>query len=298
MDQGSTSKIVGDFAKSATAYREATQIAEQFDRRDSRRLFAWNSLATVYDALGRYNDAEAGYRRALRAAEESSGKSSSDYALVLGNLGAMYVETGQAARGEKLVREALAIHSAAGRPDELRIAITQNSLAEILLVSGKYREAEPLLTESLAVLEKRPNAWSETALVLNNLGVVRVYQRNYADGARLLLQSLATMEERLGPDHPMLLRTLNNVASLANRAGNREEAGEKLRRALDIAERRLGPEHPVYGGLLANYATYLRQGGEKSRARVLQARSNQILKDSSRRSGVGAVIDISAFQRK
>ena len=102
----------------------------------------------------------------------------------------------------------------------------------------------------------------------------------------------------MGPDHPMLVRILNNLASLENRTGHREEAGQRLRRALDIAERRLGPEHPSYAALLANYAAFLRQGGDKSRAKELAAQSTEILKDSSRRNGLGAVVDISSLRRK
>jgi Tfp pilus assembly protein PilF len=106
------------------------------------------------------------------------------------------------------------------------------------------------------------------------------------------------MELHTGPDHPILARTLNNLASLSARTGHREEAGQCLRRALDIAEKRLGPEHPVYAAILANYAAFLRQGGEKAQAKVLEARSDQILKDSSRRNGIGAVIDINSLRSK
>jgi tetratricopeptide (TPR) repeat protein len=151
---------------------------------------------------------------------------------------------------------------------------------------------------ALPVLEKNPRAWSQTAIATNNLGVARFFLGNNDDARRLLLRALDIVEQHMGTDHPMLVRTLNNLASLAARTGHREEAGERLRRGLDIAERRLGPEHPVYAALLANYAELLRLGGEKSQAKVLAARSNEILKDSSRRNGIGAVIDISSLRQK
>jgi len=298
MDEGAAAETVGDYARAASSYRVATEVAERFDRRDRRRLVAWNAMATMYDALGRFAEAEAAYRRALKEAAESTGKAGPDYGLVLANLGSSYVETGQRATGEKLLREALAIYSAADPPDESRIAVAQNGLAEVLCVARKYKEAAPLLIRALAVLEKNPSAWGETALAKNNLGVVRLFEGNNEEARRLFLQSLAMIEQRWGPDHPMLARILNNLASLENRTGHREEAGQRLRRALDIAERRLGPEHPSYAALLANYAAFLRQGGDKSRAKVLEAQSTQILKDSSRRNGLGAVIDVSSLRRK
>ena len=147
------------------------------------------------------------------------------------------------------------------------------------------------------MLEKDPRTRTVTALAKNNLGVVRCLEGNTEEARQLLLQAVAMIEERWGPDHPMLARILNNLASLEYRTGHREVAGEKLRRALDIAERRLGPEHPSYAALLANYAAFLRQEGEKSRAKEVQAQSNRILKDSDRRNGLGAVIDVSSLRR-
>jgi hypothetical protein len=47
-----------------------------------------------------------------------------------------------------------------------------------------------------------------------------------------------------------------------------------------------------------NYAALLRQGGDKSQAKVLETQSTQILKDSTRRNGLGAVIDVSSIRRK
>jgi tetratricopeptide (TPR) repeat protein len=298
LDEGATAEIRGDYPKAASAYRAATEIADRFDRRDPRRAVSWNALATMEDALGRFAEAEGDYQRALKAAAESGGKAGGEYGLVLGNLGSVYVETGRLAAGEKLLRQALAIHAAAVPPDELRIAIARNGLAEVLTISRKYQESEGLLVKALAVLEKNPNTWGESAIAMNNLGVARFFLGRQEESKELLLKALATMEQHMGPDHPMLARTLNNLASLEARTGHREEAGERLRRALDIAERRLGADHPVYAGLLANYAAFLRKGGEKSRAKALEAKSREILIDNSRRNGIGAVVDVSALRHR
>ena len=298
MSEGAVTQNAGDYARAVASYRAATEIAERFDRLNSRRMVAWNAVATIYDALGQFAEAEAAYRRALKWAAKSTGKAGPEYALVLGNLGSWYVETGQRATGEKLLREALAIYSAADPPNKLRIAVAQNGLAEVLCVARKYKEADPLLISAIAVLEKDPRAWGETALAKNNLGVVRFLEGNMEEAQRLFLQALAMVETGWGTDHPILVRILSNLASLEYRTGRHEEAGQRLRRALDIAERRLGPEHPSYAALLANYAAFLRREGDKSRAKVLQAQSTQILKDNSRRNGLGAVVDVNSLRSK
>jgi tetratricopeptide (TPR) repeat protein len=298
MNEGSTAQAAGDYAKAAAAFRAATEVAERFDRSDRRRAVAWNAMATMHDALGQFAEAEAAYRRALKEAADSTGKTGPEYALVLGNLGCWYVETGQPVAGEKLLREALAIYSAADPPDELRIAAARNGLGEVLCTARKYKEAGPLLVSAIAVLEKDPRALFETALAKNNLGVVRSLEKNTEEARRLFLDAVAMIEQHWGQDHPMLVRILSNLASLEYRVGHREEAGERLRRALDIAERRLGPEHPVYATVLGSYAAFLRQQGDKSRAKVLEAQSTQILKDNDRRNGLGAVIDVNSLRNK
>ena len=102
MEEGSAAEDAGDYGKALASYQSAAQVAEGFDQSDRRRAVAWNFVSIMYDALGRFADAEAGYRRALKAAAASTGKTGPDYALVLGNLGTMYVEIGQPAAGEKL----------------------------------------------------------------------------------------------------------------------------------------------------------------------------------------------------
>jgi tetratricopeptide (TPR) repeat protein len=196
------------------------------------------------------------------------------------------------------MRESLRILKAADPPNELRLALTQTGLGEILVMTGKFQEAERNLMDALTVLQKNPQDWGAAAGAMNNLGAVRFFQGNLAEAGRLFRQSLSTIETHLGNDHPMLTRTLHNLAALAHREGHREEAGEWLRRGLSIAERRLGTEHPFYGLLLADYAGYLRAGGEKSKAKEMEARSNQVLKDSGRRNGIGSVVDITALRQK
>ena len=298
MDQGIAAHTAGDYGEAASCYRAAAALSEHFDRANSRRFAAWNALATAYDALGRYADAETNYRRALGAAEQAQGKSSVSYASVLANLGTLYAETGQAARAVKTLRQALAIHESAALVSERRIALTRSSLGDVLAFTGKYGEAANHLTTALAALEKLPDNWSEIAVTLNGLAVTRMFQADYADSERLLRRALATLEQHAGSDHPMLVRPLNDLASVLAREHRMDETAALLRRAIDIAGRRIGIEHRLYGKLLANYAGYLRQAGEKSQAKTFQAQADRILQDSARRNGLGVRVDISTLRAR
>jgi tetratricopeptide (TPR) repeat protein len=53
------------------------------------------------------------------------------------------------------------------------------------------------------------------------------------------------MEKALGPEHPNVATSLNNLAALYKAQGRYAEAEPLYRRALEIWEKALGPEHRV-----------------------------------------------------
>ena len=57
-------------------------------------------------------------------------------------------------------------------------------------------------------------------------------------------RALAIREKALGPDHPDVAKSLNNLALLYRAQGAYERAGPLYERALAIREKALGPDHP------------------------------------------------------
>lgn len=296
-DRGNAAEMVGDYTGAAAHYREAARLADAFDRADPRRVLALNGLGMMYDALGRLTDAETAYRGALAALDRAPDAGGVNRAVVLSNLAVVYVETGRAERAATVLREAMAIHAAADPPDVVKLAISRNCLAELYVVTGKFALAEPLLLTTLADLENRPDALTEVGIARNNLGAVRLYQGKYAAAQQVLEQSLAILEKVRGPNHPMLVRTLHNLAVALERNQQPREARQIWSRAVDLAANTVGLEHPLYGEILGNYARHLRATGDKSKAKALEARSAAILRDTRRRNGIGVTVDAAALER-
>jgi tetratricopeptide (TPR) repeat protein len=69
-------------------------------------------------------------------------------------------------------------------------------------------------------------------------------QGRYAEAQPLYERALAIYEEALGPDHPAVGTTLNNLAELYRAQGRYAEAQPLYERALAICEQALGPDHP------------------------------------------------------
>jgi tetratricopeptide repeat protein/DUF2914 family protein len=67
---------------------------------------------------------------------------------------------------------------------------------------------------------------------------------NYSAAEELLREAAALQEQALGPDHPDLANTLNNLGVVCEMADNPIDAEHFFRRAYTIAAATLSPDHP------------------------------------------------------
>ena len=136
------------------------------------------------------------------------------------------------------------------------------------------------------VLEKNPKAWGQTAIATNNLGVARA-QGSDDDARRLFLRALAIVEQQMGWISD-LVRTLNNLASLAACRSSRgqRDCGAASTSLAGPSTRFIRRSSPARRLLPVGKVT-----GQNA------ARSTRS-KDSSRRNGIGAVIDIDSLRQK
>jgi tetratricopeptide (TPR) repeat protein len=95
----------------------------------------------------------------------------------------------------------------------------------------------------------------------------------YAEAERLYMGNLAIVEKALGPEHPIMAPSLNNLALLYNRLGRYAEAEPLYERALAIGEKTLGPEHPNVAVYLNNLASLYNNLGKYAQAQPLLERS-------------------------
>ncbi len=125
-----------------------------------------------------------------------------------------------------------------------------------------YKEAGPLLSRALAILEKTLDPdHPDVGQTLNDLAVLYCDQGHYEEAEPLLKRALAIREKTLGPDHPEIGQTLNNLAILYVDQGRYEEAEPLYQRDLAMSEIALGPDHPGVGASLNNLASlYVDQG--------------------------------------
>jgi tetratricopeptide (TPR) repeat protein len=84
-------------------------------------------------------------------------------------------------------------------------------------------------------------------------------QGKYAEAEPLYQRALAIREQVLGPTHPDVGQSLNNLAALYNSQGKYAEARPFYQRALNIFEEVLGSEHPTTQKVRKNYEGLLKK---------------------------------------
>jgi CHAT domain-containing protein/Tfp pilus assembly protein PilF len=84
---------------------------------------------------------------------------------------------------------------------------------------------------------------------------------------------LGIREKALGPNHPDVAQSLNNLALLYGNQGRHAEAEPLHKRSLAIYEKALGPDHPNVATILNNLAVLYEQQGRYADAEPLHKRS-------------------------
>ena len=298
MSQADTSERNGNYAQAARTYESALRLSKSFQPDDPRTPLTLDKLGMMYNELGRFSDAITMDRRAIAWVERWRGKNTEEYAALLNNLAAVYLDEDQIAKAEPLIREAVARDEAILQPNDPRLAKARSVFANAMLRRGDYGAAEQLLLKSIYCFENRPDCRRELGIAKNNLGIVRRFQERYEESRRLMEEGVAVIESDTGPAHPALARLLNNLASVYEKLGLREQANATYQRSIQIAETYFGPEHPQYGIMLHNYAYFLRNCGRKSEAKALEAHARAAIQAGARRNGEGMTVDVSAFRQK
>jgi tetratricopeptide (TPR) repeat protein len=112
-----------------------------------------------------------------------------------------------------------------------------------------------------------------SAAMGNQFGEFLCARGRYAKADSLCQRVLALREKALGPEHPDVAESLNNLAVLYHAQGQYAKAEPLLERALAIWENALGPEHPDVTRSLNNLAQLLQATNRLAEAEPLMRRA-------------------------
>ena len=179
-------------------------------------------------------------RAAFSALESGNADAQLSAAILLIN-----VEGRRAARpeaGKRWARFAEAALGPAGGDARQRAQIASN-LGSVYTELGDHREAESQMRTALEFADQADASDEQRAGILDNLGTTLRRVGKFEEALAAHEDALALREGVLGPDHPVLARTLTNTAAAYIELAKFEEADSRYERALDIRVRALGENH-------------------------------------------------------
>jgi len=107
------------------------------------------------------------------------------------------------------------------------LARTLRNLANLLMLSNRFQEAEPFLKRSLEIFKESNDNFSEyLALTLNDLGLLFFKTNRIQEAESYLMKSLLIYENCFGGDHPNIGIALNNIAEILKNTNRFKDAKE------------------------------------------------------------------------
>ena len=224
--------------------QEAERVAEAtFGPENAYTLASINRLATIYDDLGRYSEAEPLYKRAITIGIKTLGPESEGIGAMLNNLAALNEETERYSDSERFYKGALAINEKLFGPANPAVAINLNNIGLLYTMQSRFAGAEPLYRRALAIDRKAYGDENpHVAITLNNLGLMYTQEAHYPEAEPLFKQALA-IDQKEG-NSSAIATDIHNLAALYELEGHQSQSEELYKRALTIYEKQLGPDHP------------------------------------------------------
>ncbi len=199
---------------------------------------------------------------------------------VLDELGGLFRHQGRLVEAADALTRSIALESRLKGEEHLNVAASLHALAGVLVVQGKFKEAQEKLERALRIYAKvfDSEEHPEVAASLQVLAGVFREQGDLAGARRMLERALHIYDKVFhAMDHPDVAATLQSLAGVLRLQGNPARAREMLERALHICINVFNTEeHPEVALVMYELAADLFAQGNLAGAREMLERTLRI----------------------
>ena len=179
------------------------------------------NLGEFYQNFEKEAKAVESYEKALQISKEKNGDESNLTADVYFSIGKFYFNMKNNKKAEDAFLRSFGIYDK--NKESKKIAFSYDYLGLLNQLKGNLRDAESYFRLSAKIKAIRPGKDSlEYAKSLNNLGSLYNMQGK-KEAEPLLKESLSICEKKLGPNHPSLALTINNLIDFYSKTSNNAE---------------------------------------------------------------------------
>jgi serine/threonine protein kinase/tetratricopeptide (TPR) repeat protein len=239
---------------SAALEKAVGRVGSSFQAEPLTAAAVRRTIGVTYFGLGRYADAEPLLLSALESQKKALGTPNAEVADTLSQLSLLRQHQGRYDESLQLEREALTQRIELFGDRSGPAAASRVRIAEVLLLKGEYPEAERSANAALAVQrdlfgKDSVEAGASLEVLMSILGTgLGDYRRADVVGR----EALEIRRRRLGPEHPQVSLTLNNLAVVQLGLGNYPEAEALYKESIAGLQRTFGNEHPEVATSMEN----------------------------------------------
>lgn len=253
-------------------------IEGKFEDRPDVEARIHNALGFLFTQLGSPELAEPHHIREWEIAEDENGEFSIDAARMMHSVVASLAKQGRDAEAIELTNRQLRVldmldteESKALRPRAI------GNLAALMIRTGQYRDAIPVLEETLITKREIYGDRHPTTLsTINNLASVL---KDYGEVDRAIVLASEAYQGRnevLGPTDPRTFVAMINLGSSLTKAERFSESIPMLRQGYEDGQESLGSVHPTTIDISNTYARSLIENGEAVEAERISRMSVQV----------------------
>jgi eukaryotic-like serine/threonine-protein kinase len=234
----------GDSMRVVTLLDRGVQEAQSLNGDPKVQAELYQTLGTIYDQLGKFDQADSLLHSALERRKSLFGQDSTEVAESLVALGQMRSDQAQYDDAEQLIRQGLEMSKRHLPPTHPRVGKAMYALGEVLVNQGKYDQGIQVLDEAVRIQSAPGGVTADLAESLTELANAHFYA-GHLDISNSLNQRVVAMDRQLyGERHPNVAEDLINLGAIQSEWGHSAETERYYRQALDIIQSFYGKDHP------------------------------------------------------
>lgn len=267
----------GERLLAAREYKEAEYYltlavaeADLHSLSSAKRVRLRLQLAEAQRRLDQLDRAEQTIRAGTSIAAKSA--DSTGYLMCLDALAEVFMTKQNYPAAERLSQEGIRIETTLPHPDPLRMARRVHRLGIARYRTQPSEDVLPALQKGLELHEAAYGSeHEETARVLSELGSIYRAQGYHDQAQRCLRRSLRFHQNKFGPNHPVAVQDLHQLAGSLEESGDIEGAAAEYERTIQLKQRTLGEDPDELGEMQFGLANLYISWGIYPRARELLA---------------------------
>jgi Tfp pilus assembly protein PilF len=241
----------GLFAQAEEALTKARQIEVGLYGANSSQVLSTSvNLINLHETKGAYKQAENEAKETLQALTKLSPPDMKLTDACVAALTAIDTNLGHYAQAEVYAKDLVKHAEARADTPSSDYPRSLERLADVYSSEHKYAEAEPLLQQAKAMLERQLPDHPEMADCLVDLAELYIDLGKYTDAEPLLQKALSIRQTSLGSEHSQVAECLIDIAYIDAQQNRPIDAELAYKKALAIKLKTVGNEHPTYARAL------------------------------------------------